>query len=136
VQLDIFESEGVAPNEIIISHVGCEKDNWFAYSEMLLQRGANISFDRIGEPTFGTDQHWVDLITNAIHKGYIRQVMFSHDSAVLIHGYNEIINPGVEITGDFTYISRVFIPKLQQAGVTDEQLDIMLRDNPQRVLAF
>ena len=60
----------------------------------------------------------------------------SHDSGVVVHGYNEIINPGVEITGDFTYISRVFIPKLQQAGVTDEQLNIMLQYNPQRVLAF
>lgn len=136
VQLDIFESEGVTPGEVIISHVGCEKDNWLAYSEALLQRGANISFDRIGEPSFGADQHWIDLLTNAIQKGFIRQVMFSHDSAVLIHGYNEVINPGVEITGDFTYISRVFIPKLQQVGVADQQLSIMFEENPQRVLAF
>lgn len=135
-QLDIFESEGVAPNEIIISHVGCEKDNWLDYSESLLRRGANISFDRIGEPTFGNDEHWIGLIQNAIAKGYIRQIMMSHDSAVLVHGYNEIVNPGVELSGNFTYISKTFIPKLQLAGVTEEQLSIMLKENPQRVLAF
>lgn len=135
-QLDIFESESVMPNEIIISHVGCEKDNWFAYSESLLRRGANISFDRIGEPTFGEDGHWIALIQNAISKGYLNQIMMSHDSAVLVHGYNEIVNPGVELSGDFTYISRTFIPKLQQAGVSDQQLSVMLQENPQRVLSF
>lgn len=135
-QLDIFQSEGVTPNEIIISHVGCEQDNWLEYSESLLRRGANISFDRIGEPTFGNDEHWIRLIQNAITKGYIRQIMVSHDSAVLVHGYNEIVNPGVELSGDFTYISRTFIPKLQQAGVSDQQLSVMLEENPQRVLAF
>lgn len=135
-QLDIFESEGVAPNEIIISHVGCEKDNWFEYSESLLRRGANISFDRIGEPAFGADEHWIGLIQNAIARGYLMQIMMSHDSGVLVHGYNEIINPGVDITGDFTYLARVFIPKLQQAGVSEAQLNVMLQDNPQRVLAF
>jgi phosphotriesterase-related protein len=135
-QLDIFESEGVSPAEVIISHVGCEKDDWLNYSESLLRRGANISFDRIGEPTFGGDEHWVTLITNAIQKGYIRQVMFSHDAGILIHGYNEIVNPGVELSGDFTYIPREFIPKLKQSGVTDEQLNAMERENPRRVLAF
>lgn len=136
-QLDIFESEGVSPAEVIISHVGCEKDNWLNYSESLLRRGANVSFDRIGEPSFGTDEHWISLVTNAIQKGYVTQIMLSHDSGVLVHGYNEIINPGVAITGDFTYISRVFIPKLQkQGGVTDAQLNVMLVENPRRVLAF
>jgi phosphotriesterase-related protein len=135
-QLDIFESEGVAPHEIIISHVGCEKDNWLAYSESLLRRGANISFDRIGEPSFGNDEHWIALILNAIERGYLRQVMVSHDSAVLLHGYNEIVNPGVELSGDYTYISRTFIPKLQAAGLSDEQLGVLLQENPQRVLAF
>ena len=135
-QLDIFESEGVAPNEIIISHVGCEKDNWFEYSESLLKRGANVSFDRIGEPSFGGDEHWIALIQNAIAKGFLHQVMMSHDAGILIHGYNEIVNPGVELSGDFTYISREFIPKLKHAGVSDEQLQVMMVENPQRVLAF
>lgn len=135
-QLDIFESEGVAPNEIIISHVGCEKRNWFPYSESLLKRGANISFDRIGEPTFGGDEHWIALIQNALEKGFMHQIMLSHDAGILVHGYNEIVNPGVELSGDFTYISRAFLPKLEHAGVSAEQLHVILQENPQRVLAF
>lgn len=136
-QLDIFASEGVQPEEVIISHVGCEPDNSIEYSESLLRRGANISFDRIGEPAFGTDDHWVALVGNAIRKGYVRQIMISHDSGILVHGYNEIINPGVEISGDFTHIPRVFIPKLQrETGATDEEIACMMEENPQRLLAF
>jgi predicted metal-dependent phosphotriesterase family hydrolase len=38
---------------------------------------------------------------------------------------------------DFTYIPRVFLPKFQaEAGVTDEQISIIMEENPQRVLAF
>jgi predicted metal-dependent phosphotriesterase family hydrolase len=63
--------------------------------------------------------------------------MLSHDSGILVHGYNEIVNPGMVIEGDFTYIPRVFIPKLQkEAGVSDEQLSVMLEENPQQVLGF
>ena len=57
-QLDIFESEGVRPEEVIISHVGFEADP-LEYSEQLLRRGANVSIDRIGFKAFLPDEHWI-----------------------------------------------------------------------------
>jgi phosphotriesterase-related protein len=133
-QLDIFEGEGVSPEEVIVSHIGFE-ENPVEYSERMLRRGANISFDRIGMPVFFDDAHWVRLIANAIDKGYINQIMISHDGAVLAHGLEEA--SGDQVFDDFTYIPRVFLPKLQrEAGVTGEQVRIMLEVNPQRVLRF
>lgn len=133
-QLDIFESEGVKPEEVIVSHIGFEKDP-LDYSERMLRRGANISFDRIGMKVFFDDEHWVRIVGNAIKKGYGRQTMISHDAAVRVYGLE--IASGDKVFDDFTYIPRVFLPKLQaDAGVTDEQISIMLEENPQRVLAF
>lgn len=133
-QLDIFESEGVQPEEVIVSHIGFEKDP-LDYSERMLRRGANISFDRIGMKVFFDDEHWVQIVGNAIKKGYGRQTMISHDAAVRVYGLE--IASGEKVFDDFTYIPRVFLPKLQaEAGVTDEQISIMLEENPQRVLAF
>ncbi|MGI8782075.1 MAG: phosphotriesterase family protein [Acidobacteriota bacterium] len=133
-QLDIFESEGVKPEEVIVSHIGFEKDP-LDYSERMLRRGANISFDRIGMKVFFDDEHWVRIVGNAIKKGYGRQTMISHDAAVRVYGLE--IASGDRVFDDFTYIPRVFVPKLQaEAGVTDEQISIMLEENPQRVLAF
>ena len=133
-QLDLFESEGVSPEELIISHIGFEEDP-LAYSEQMLKRGANISFDRIGMKIFFEDEHWVRVVGNAIRQGYTNQVMLSHDAAVFVYGLEEA--SGEKVFDDYTYVPTVFIPKLQQkAGVTDEQISIMMEENPQRVLTF
>jgi phosphotriesterase-related protein len=133
-QLDVFESEGVSSEEVIVSHIGFEKDP-LDYSERMLRRGANVSFDRIGMHVFYPDEHWVAIVGNAVRKGYINQIMLSHDAAVFVHGLEETSDENV--FDDYTYIPRVFLPKLQkEAGVTDEQVGIIMEDNPQRVLAF
>ncbi len=133
-QLDIFESEGVAPEEVIVCHIGFEEDP-LDYSERMLGRGANVSFDRIGMHAFYDDDHWVNIVANAIRKGYVNQIMLSHDAAVFVHGLEEA--SGENVFDDYAYIPRVFLPRLQKAaGVTDEQVSIMMERNPQRVLAF
>ena len=133
-QLDLFESDGVRPEEVIVSHIGFERDP-LDYSERMLRRGANISFDRIGMTAFFPDEHWVKIVGNALKKGYVRQTMISHDAGVSVYGLE--IASGEKAFDDFTYIPRVFIPKLQaEAGVSDEQIGVMLEENPQRALAF
>ena len=77
----------------------------------------------------------MQIVGNAVNKGYVRQTMISHDAGISVYGLD--LASGEKVFDDFTYIPRAFIPKLQkEAGVTDEQIGIMLEDNPQRVLAF
>jgi phosphotriesterase-related protein len=105
------------------------------YSERMLKRGANISLDRIGMQIFYEDDYWVALVKDAILKGYIDQIMLSHDAAVFAYGLEEA--SGEDVFDDYTYIPRVFLPKLQrEAGVSDEQIGVILEVNPQRVLTF
>lgn len=133
-QLDIFESEDVPPEEVIVSHIGFE-EHPLEYSERVLRRGANVSFDRIGMHACFEDDHWVRLVGNAIEQGYVDQIMLSHDAAVFAYGLEEA--SGDRVFDDFTYLARVFVPRLQrEAGVTDEQVRIMLEVNSQRVLCF
>ncbi len=134
-QLDIFESEGVMPEEVIISHIGCQPDP-ISGSEQVLKRGANVSMDRIGMVgAFFEDEHWLAVVGNAIKKGYVDQIMLSHDAAVFAHGYEAA--SGDDVWDDYTYVYSQFVPKLQKAhGVTDSQVETMFVTNPQRVLAF
>ena len=133
-QLDIFESEGVTPQEVIVSHIGFETDP-LDYSERMLRRGANVSFDRIGMHAFYDDDHWLRVVGNAIRRGYGHQVMLSHDAAVFAYGLE--VTSGEQVFDDYTYIPRMFLPKLQtEVGVTDEQISIIMEQNPQRVLSF
>jgi len=84
---------------------------------------------------FYDDEHWIQIVGNAVRKGYVDQIMLSHDAAVFVYGLEE--TSGENVFDDYAYIPRVFLPKLQQeAGVTDEQVSIIMESNPQRVLAF
>jgi phosphotriesterase-related protein len=133
-QLDVLASEGVGPDEVVVSHVGFADDP-FAESEALLRRGANVSFDRIGYRLFFPDEHWLALVANAVEKGFVRQVMLSHDAAVFAHGLE--VASGDQVWDDYTYISRVFLPRLRaETRVTEDDVHAMLVENPQRVLAF
>ena len=131
--LDILGSEGVEPSEVIISHVGFEPDPR-AYVAALLDRGANVSFDRIGFKVFFEDEHWLGLVRWAIEAGHIDRIMLSHDASTIAYGLE--MASGENAHTDYTYISRVFLPKLRAVGVTEEQIDTILVRNPARALAF
>lgn len=128
-QLDIFANEGVPAEVVTVSHI-----DDLAYAEQLLQRGANLSIDRIGTTAFFPDEHWVEMIAGLLKKGYGDQMMLGHDAAVFVHGLD--IVSGENAFDDYTYISRIFLPKLKEYGVHDEQIHIMLHENPRRVLTF
>lgn len=133
-QLDVFASEGVGADEVVISHVGFTADP-VAESDALFRRGANVSFDRIGYEVFFPDDHWIALIANAKAKGYLGQVLLSHDAATFAYGLE--MASGENLWEDYTYISRVFLPRLRaETNVTEEDIHQMLVTNPQRVLAF
>ena len=131
--LDILEHEGIAPFEVIVSHVGFEQDPK-AYATVLFERGPIVSFDRIGYHAFFPDEHWLDLVRWAIERGWIDQVLLSHDASVFNFGLE--LASGEHPHDDYTYISTTFVPKLRAAGVTDAQLVTILAANPRRVLAF
>jgi phosphotriesterase-related protein len=128
-QLDIFENEGLSPEEVIVSHIDS-----LDYAEQMLRRGANLSIDRIGSQDHHADEHWLDIVSNAIHKGFVRQIMLSHDAVVFVYAVEEV--PVENAFDDYTYIAREFLPKLQGIDVTEEQIRIMLEENPQRLLTF
>ncbi len=133
-QLDLFAAEGVGADEVIISHVGFAPDA-IAEAEGLLRRGANISFDRIGYRVFHPDEHWLRLVEHVTARGWAGQVMLSHDAAVVAHGLE--IASGENAWDDYTYIARVFLPRLRkETPVTEEQIHAMLVLNPRRVLTF
>lgn len=133
-QLDVFASEGVAADEVIISHAGFAADP-VAEVDGLLRRGANISFDRIGYRVFHPDEHWIALIRHVKRRGGLGRLMLSHDASTMAHGLE--IASGEDAWDDYSYISRTFLPRLQaEAGITDAEVEQMLVTNPQRVLAF
>lgn len=130
-QLDIFESEGVDPARICISHVG-GGENWQERMLGALRRGANVSVDMITYD-FAPDDQRIDVARIALDAGFIRQLMLAHDALVVQSGPEAMFGIG---PSDFGYIPRVFVPKLKAAtGLSDADVGVIMEENPQRFLA-
>ncbi len=130
-QLDIFESEGVDPARICISHVG-GGEGWQERLQGALRRGANVSVDMITYD-FAPDDQRIEVARVALEGGHLRQLMLAHDALVVQSGPERMFGIG---PSDFGYIPRAFAPKLKEAaGLTDAEMQVILETNPQEFLA-
>lgn len=129
-QLDIFQSEGVDPNRVVIGHC----DSWpeMDYYHAILDRGAYVEFDGIGVWVIGKnvdkyERQMVDHFVAMIESGHAERLLLSHDvfAAPQFRYY--------EGTG-FTYIFETFLPSLRERGVSDAVIHTITVENPARVL--
>ena len=125
-QLDILESMGVKPERVVIGHLGGLIDPKVEVHKSICKRGAFIGFDRQGGQA---DAAQVPMVMALIEAGYADRLLFASDfssAAQLKH------NGGPGYAKTLT----VFVPKLREAGATEDTLRGILVDNPRRFLAF
>jgi phosphotriesterase-related protein len=131
--LDTAEAEGVDPNAVILCHMnpsGGDTD----YQRTLAERGTWLEFDMTGmgfyyadqagqSPSPDDDARAVALLVDHGHAG---RVLLSHDVFVKImwtrHGGN-----------GFSFVQRLFLPRLQRLGVDRATAESLLTDNPREV---
>jgi predicted metal-dependent phosphotriesterase family hydrolase len=131
-QAEFLIDEGVDPSKIVVGHLGFEPDPR-ADVRAILDRGANVAFDRIGHRHFFPDSHWVGLIRYALDLGYAERIALSHDAVTEFNGPAEM---AAHTFGDYAYLARDFLPALEEAGVDEVTVDVMIRENPRRILAY
>lgn len=124
-QLDIFESEGLNLNKVILGHVDLKKD--FEYLESLLKRGAYVAFDTIGKIKYLPDETRVEYIKKLCDAGWTEQLLLSVD---LTRRSHLKINGGI----GYEYLIDNFIPRLIDAGVSQDKIEMMVVKNPKRIL--
>lgn len=125
-QLDILEDVGVNPQRVVIGHLGNLVDPSVQVHKAICRRGAFVGFDRLGGPA---DEPQVPMVMALINAGYADNVMLSSDLA-RPNAIKRNNGPGYAKT------LTVFVPKLKQAGASDEVLRQIMVDNPRRFLAF
>lgn len=134
----ILLDNGVSPDKIAISHVDVEDD--MEYMKKLLDMGVYIEFDNFGKeyyvnrevrnPGYGLfvhDTHRVACIKELIDAGYKNQLLLSCDVCLKTclrtyggWGYDHVL---VNI-----------VPMLEDEGVSNEDIMLMLKENPARFL--
>jgi phosphotriesterase-related protein len=125
-QLDAFESVGVNPQHVAIGHTCCLDDPTAEIIKQIGKRGAFVGFDRVTGGAVPDDRK-VTMVLAFLDAGYADRLLLSSD-------YNftarSAARPGYAST------LTVFVPKLRQAGVTEETIRAITVDNPRRFLAF
>jgi phosphotriesterase-related protein len=132
-QLAIFEEEGVPPHQVCIGHSADTDD--VDYLEGMLQRGVYLSLDRYpGSASSSLPWETRNATVKAlIDRGWVPRLMLGHDYAP------RPVRAGVATTSEgptrYLFVSTVAIPALLEAGVSQSDVDTMMRDVPRRFLS-
>lgn len=131
---DILIENGVSPNRIAISHIDVEnREDYIMY---LLEKGVFVEFDNFGKEyyvekdarregygCFVRDTDRVKLLKKLISKGYLNRILLSCDVCLktLLRSYGG---------WGYDHLLTNVIPMMKDEGITQEEIDIMLKTNP------
>jgi len=126
--MDVFDDEGIDPRKVQVAHTGDTDD--LDYIEELLARGPWIGMDRYGLDMFlPTDQRNATVI-ELCKRGYANRMTLSQDACPTMDWYPAELKPQLAPEWDFTFLWRGVLPVLSDGGVSDDEIDTMMRDNP------
>lgn len=140
-QVEIFLEEGVAPEKIQIAHTGDTDD--LDYIEGLLEKGVWIGMDRYGIDLFLPTPQRNATVLELLGRGYAERMFLSQDFDIPIANgldwyppevVEQLQSSGAANDWSMTFLFESVIPTLKEGGMTDEQLDTMMVQNPKRWL--
>jgi predicted metal-dependent phosphotriesterase family hydrolase len=127
-QIRIFEEAGADLEKVCIGHQDLKLD-WDQHLAVV-KTGARIGYDCISKEHYGPEATRIEFTKRLIDEGYGDQLMLSGDIARQSYLTSYGGGPG------FTYILWRFVPWLWSEGVSREDTDRLLIDNPARFFAW
>jgi phosphotriesterase-related protein len=131
-QQRVFREEGVDLARVVIGHSGDTTD--LEYLEELMHNGSYIGMDRFGIGTILSFEDRVATVARLCERGWAKQMVLSHDAACyndwLVEGWQALLPQW-----HYLHIHHDVLPALRTQGVTEEQIQTMLVDNPRRIFS-
>lgn len=133
--LDILEEEGVDLSNVVLSHID---QSGFVMEDhrSLAARGAFIEYDCFGQEVYYSASQWdprdverVDALVKAIGLGLAPQLLISQDVCLKVH-MKEYGGNG------YAHILTNIIPMLKAKGINESDIDVIMRDNPRKILTI
>jgi phosphotriesterase-related protein len=131
-QQRILTEHGVPAHRIIIGH-SCGTDD-HDYHMKIARGGSYLGFDRFGLDIVFPDAKRAASLAKAIHAGAGDRLVVSHDSVWCWKGqpFPPAVLAQLPDAFDPTFFDREIIPQLKEKGVSDEQIERLVVDNPRR----
>src|SRR5262245_27216763 len=130
-QLDVLEAEGADLSRVIVGHA--DSNPSLDYHLAIVTRGAMIEFDFLGMSFTPLERHGegrvIDNLRELLSRGFVDRILLSqdvcHDSQLRRYGGN-----------GYTYLAETFLPRLRDAGVSEDEIRTITVDNPRRLLTI
>ncbi len=126
-QAVFLKNVGVKPEKIIIGHLDLSQN--LNYILAVLKEGVNIGFDTVGKNNYCPDSFRAEALYRIAREGYLGQVVLSMDITRKSH-LKKWGGPG------YTYLFEIFLPMLRGYGLSEEQINMLMIENPDRILKF
>ena len=127
-QLRLFQDAGVSLGHLVLSHIDRRPDP--AYHKEILSTGVMLEYDstfrwaeRDGNPTLA-------LVLTMFAEGFGEQILLGMDAARRKYWRAYGGSPGLR------FLLRDFLPRLQDAGLTQSDVNAIFVRNPQRCYSF
>jgi phosphotriesterase-related protein len=135
-QMRIFAEEGVDPGKVQVAHTGDTDD--LDYIERLLDTGCWIGMDRYGLDIFLPIEPRNATVLALLERGYADRMFLSQDFCSSIDWFpievQQYLKENEVPKWSMTLLFEEVIPELRERGMTDDQLDQMMVENPKRWL--
>jgi len=131
-QQRIFEEEGVDLSRVIIGHSGDSTD--IGYLEELIAGGSYLGMDRFGIDVISQFEDRVNIVAQMCERGHADKMVLSHDANCYWDAIPEDMAAAAMPNWHYLHIHNDVIPALKEGGMTDEQLQTMMVENPKRWL--
>ena len=135
-QMRIFIDEGVDPALVQVAHTGDTDD--LDYIERLLDSGCFIGLDRYGIDIYLPTENRQATTLALLERGYADRMFIAQDYCSTLDWFPRELQDYLKANEvpdwSMTFLFEKVIPELKERGMTDEQLDQMMVENPKRWL--
>jgi phosphotriesterase-related protein len=139
-QAELLIANGADPKRVNIGHMGGSTD--ISYQLKVLSKGVYISFDRFGLESFvgcPTDREREMVIASLCAAGYADRIMVAHDCAIKWLGRPlPVPEAALPLIANWNW-ANIFanvVPALKEMGLSDEQIELILVENPKRFFGY
>jgi phosphotriesterase-related protein len=127
-QQRILREEGVDLSHVLIGHSNETAD--VDYCVELIEAGSYLGFDRCGLKLFVPIETQLETLVALCERGYADRIVLSHDVSCAADWWSQEDIRAALPEWHYGYIQQTLIPDLLERGVTEDQIDRMIRQNP------
>ncbi len=126
--LRILGEEEIDPKRVMLAHCGDTTD--LEYLEELAASGALLGMDRFGLDVLLPFEDRVATVAAMCERGHADKMILSQDASCFTDWFPPGLREQMAPNWHFLHVLQDVLPALHERGVSDAQVDQMLRENP------